>query len=177
MQEPQNVRWGENEILCQNIIVRDIAIPTSKFVATIWGDWNIQQFDVREGEMIQMEFTIQQKKCADGGYRNNNPKIQNIKKLSKNKEGYIGDALYVIARDDKSALKIGRSRNVKKRLASLQTSSNVELKIIGLFKRCGFLESEIHEELEGRGLRLKGEWFKYCQETYDVVKEYCENYG
>ena len=69
------------------------------------------------------------------------------------------DDLYFIQSDFTGMIKIGRSKNPKKRLKQLQTGNPNRLKLIASFKGKGEEEKYLHEELNR--YKLKGEWFSY----------------
>ncbi|HEY9768560.1 MAG TPA: GIY-YIG nuclease family protein [Coleofasciculaceae cyanobacterium] len=71
--------------------------------------------------------------------------------------------VYFIHSEESNTIKIGRAKNVEKRLKSLQTANPYELKIIKMFKVKGGkaaqeLEHDLHQKFDH--LRLSGEWFK-----------------
>jgi len=68
------------------------------------------------------------------------------------------DDLYIIQMEESPYyIKIGRSKNVEKRLKQLQTGSGVKLRLVHVFKEMGYKEKELHNEL--RMYRTNGEWF------------------
>lgn len=78
--------------------------------------------------------------------------------------------VYFIHSEESNAVKIGRAKDVEKRLKSLQTAHPHELKIIKIFKLKGGkaaqeLESSLHQKFNH--LRLSGEWFKAESELLD----------
>lgn len=78
--------------------------------------------------------------------------------------------IYFIHSEASNALKIGRAKNVEKRLKSLQTAHPHELKVIKTFKVKGGkaakeLENSLHQKFDH--LRLLGEWFKAKRELFD----------
>ena len=78
--------------------------------------------------------------------------------------------VYFIHSEESNAVKIGRAKDVEKRLKSLQTAHPHELKIIKIFKLKGGkaaqeLESSLHQKFDH--LRLSGEWFKAEPELLD----------
>jgi len=71
--------------------------------------------------------------------------------------------VYFLFNKDSNAVKIGRAKNLKKRLKSLQTSSPVRLKLLKSIqvkgeKEAHELERKLHQKFSD--LRLGGEWFK-----------------
>ena len=80
------------------------------------------------------------------------------------------ECIYFIHSEESNAVKIGRAKDVEKRLKSLQTAHPHELKIIKKFKLKGGkaaqeLESSLHQKFDH--LRLSGEWFKAEPELLD----------
>lgn len=71
--------------------------------------------------------------------------------------------VYFILNEDSNAIKIGRAKNLEKRMKSLQTSSPAKLKLIKTIqvegsKKAQELERSLHQQF--REIRLTGEWFK-----------------
>lgn len=64
-------------------------------------------------------------------------------------------------------VKIGRSKDVQKRLKSLQTGSPHPLEIIRTFEGEGGAELWFHKEFEER--RVHGEWFRFCDDMLVAV--------
>lgn len=79
---------------------------------------------------------------------------------NKNQE-YTDKDLYFVA-DDYNCIKIGRSKNVTKRLKS-KTFASSKLTLIHVEKGKGHMESELHRIFDE--YRKKGEWFVY---DYDI---------
>jgi len=68
--------------------------------------------------------------------------------------------LYVIGEGGNSrVVKIGKSNNVKSRLATLQTGSPTRLQILHVEPGAGHLETSVHDRFAG--IRLSGEWFNF----------------
>ena len=80
-------------------------------------------------------------------------------KIIRNKTEFI----YFIFNPDSSAIKIGKAKNVFKRLRDLQTGSPAELKLFKIIdatsKEARETEQRFHQKF--RHLRLIGEWFRY----------------
>lgn len=75
--------------------------------------------------------------------------------------------IYFILNEECNAVKIGRAKDVDKRLKSLQTANCCELKIIKTIRTNGNskakkFEEDLHEKY--KHLRIRGEWFKAEQE-------------
>ncbi|HXT81400.1 MAG TPA: GIY-YIG nuclease family protein [Acetobacteraceae bacterium] len=78
----------------------------------------------------------------------------------------MGAHLYVImgATGD---LKVGRSKNPKKRMRSMQTSHSAALRLIGVLRDAGCREKEVHATLAR--YRVTGEWFRDCDAVRDAL--------
>jgi len=70
-----------------------------------------------------------------------------------------GKDLYIIQSNVTGAIKIGRSKDVHKRLKQLQTGSPHRLKILIHVPDKGHLESTLHNRLRDHQLKMTGEWF------------------
>ena len=82
--------------------------------------------------------------------------------------------IYFILNYDSQAVKIGIAKNVKRRLASLQTSSPSKLKLLGIIKTKSVnnarkIEKSLHEKFAKN--RIRGEWFKANVELLDYIKQ------
>jgi hypothetical protein len=68
------------------------------------------------------------------------------------------DDLYFIQMEESPYhFKIGRAKDVQKRLKQLQTGSAIKLRLVHTFKGLGHKEKSLHEELQK--WRQSGEWF------------------
>lgn len=81
-------------------------------------------------------------------------------KIIRNKTEFI----YFIINPDSQAIKIGKAKNVFKRLKDLQTGSPAELKLLKIIdvragKEAREREEQFHQKFQH--LRLIGEWFRY----------------
>lgn len=90
--------------------------------------------------------------------------------LDKNRpaEPYI-DHLYLIHDTVLNALKIGRSKNPKQRLKTLQFSTCNNLELICVCNDIGGQEKETHEKF--KDIRLASEWFQYHEDIINHFKE------
>jgi len=80
--------------------------------------------------------------------------IEILQKIKNKKE----DDLYFIQMEEAPFyFKIGRTKNIEKRLKQLQTGSGIKLRLVHLFKGMGHKEKYLHEELYR--WRQSGEWF------------------
>jgi hypothetical protein len=67
-----------------------------------------------------------------------------------------------------SHVKIGKSKNVAKRLAQLQTATPLPPQLLSVVH--GDCEKNVHRHLECRGVkRTNGEWFEYNDETASIL--------
>ncbi|MGL5795739.1 MAG: GIY-YIG nuclease family protein [Waterburya sp.] len=83
--------------------------------------------------------------------------------------------VYFILNCDSKAIKIGIAKNVKRRLASLQTSSCSELKLLGIIKaksvdKAKKLEQSLHKNFDK--LHIRGEWFKANMELLNYIHKF-----
>ena len=71
-----------------------------------------------------------------------------------------GDHLYVMQMGKTGAIKVGRSSNVERRRAEVQTGAPYEVRVIIVAPDQGHREMQIHRSLRQFQLRIqKGEWF------------------
>jgi hypothetical protein len=91
----------------------------------------------------------------------------NNKSTPEELEKANGGFVYFVYEPLSKLVKIGRSKNVYKRLLSLSTSSPYDLTLInyGYFKDADKAEKSIHKQLAK--YRVKGEWFNYLQYLSD----------
>ncbi len=83
--------------------------------------------------------------------------------LNGDKLAHQAHFVYFILNQDSNAIKIGKAKDLVKRMKSLQTSSPVKLKLIESVQVEGGeeaqqLEQSLHQQF--REIRLAGEWFK-----------------
>ena len=86
-------------------------------------------------------------------------------KTLKRKRASKQDDLYIMKYScDNSAVKIGRSDNVKRRKQELQAGHNFFMEVVAIFPGKGHLENEVHRNLQDfRSRRGAGrEWFNIC---------------
>ena len=82
--------------------------------------------------------------------------------------------VYFVLNRDSKAIKIGIAKNVRHRLASLQTSSPAQLQLIGSIKTASTqaarkLESELHHQFDL--WQIRGEWFEANQAITDFITQ------
>lgn len=81
--------------------------------------------------------------------------------------------IYFVLNQDSNAIKIGRTKNVKKRLRTLQTASPAKLKLIKSIRVEGSaadaqkLEQSLHKQFND--FRLSGEWFEASDSLLDYI--------
>ena len=82
--------------------------------------------------------------------------------------------IYFILNTDSNAVKIGRAKNVAKRLNSLQTANPIELILLKTVEVMSGKEAKEKEELlhnKFANLRLLGEWFRFDTELQYFLKK------
>lgn len=77
--------------------------------------------------------------------------------------------MYFISCVGASAVKIGRTGNIKLRLMGLQASNPLELKIIKHFKCPSFYEEKVHLLLDEH--RIRGEWFRMNEYVMNFIEK------
>jgi hypothetical protein len=77
--------------------------------------------------------------------------------------------LYAIADRAAGMVKIGRSRNPKKRLAYLQTSNGNPLTLCVVWRGCGPWEPDVHRRFSDK--RVHGEWFRVDADLAEFVND------
>lgn len=80
--------------------------------------------------------------------------------------------VYFILNQDSNAIKIGRAKDLEKRMKALQTSSPAKLKLIKFIQVEGSekaqeLEQLLHQQFGG--IRLAGEWFKAEENLLEYI--------
>ena len=90
-------------------------------------------------------------------------------KKKENNNGKISDDLYLIIDEVSNRLKIGRSKNVNKRLNQLQVNNSGLLKILYVVSGRGMDESHVHEKF--KKFRVLGEWFENDESIIDYFKK------
>lgn len=97
-----------------------------------------------------------------------------IHRLDGEKLAHQAHFIYFILNEDSKAIKIGRAKDLARRMKSLQTSSPVELKLLKTIQVEGgeaaqALESSLHQQF--RELRLAGEWFRAEAALLDYIRQ------
>lgn len=96
-----------------------------------------------------------------------------LKSLKERKLERKGDCLYFIQERSTGMIKIGRSKDPKRRLKTLQTGNANELRLVCYLEGLGWRERDLHEAL--KKWRTSGEWFEYdCtgsipDEIYELI--------
>tara|TARA_B100000214_G_C23743328_1_gene524271 strand:- start:121 stop:417 length:297 start_codon:yes stop_codon:yes gene_type:complete len=71
------------------------------------------------------------------------------------------DHLYIVQSDVSGAIKIGRSKDPRKRLKQLQTGSPYKLKLLAIVPEKGNIEKSLHSSFSSYKKSCKGEWFDF----------------
>jgi hypothetical protein len=84
--------------------------------------------------------------------------------------------IYFIFNQDSNAIKIGRAKNLERRIKSLQTSSPAKLELLKSISVQGMseaqdLEQSLHKKFDG--LRITGEWFRAESILMDYINQLC----
>lgn len=78
--------------------------------------------------------------------------------------------VYFISSDDK--IKIGYTKNIKRRLKQLQTSNSSQLILLGYIEGDKNVEKQLHKRFAQYRIRENGEWFNCNDEILDYINEY-----
>ena len=78
--------------------------------------------------------------------------------------------VYFISSDDK--IKIGYTKNIKRRLKQLQTSNSSQLLLLGYIEGDKDVEKQLHKRFAQYRIRKNGEWFNCSDEILDYINEY-----
>lgn len=81
-------------------------------------------------------------------------------------------SVYFIQQGTDGPVKIGATRNIEKRIKTLQTGSHIPLTVLGVVPGGFELESDLHQEL--MDYQLEGEWFSPTPEVMAVVKRHID---
>lgn len=95
-------------------------------------------------------------------------KMNEWRKMKKIPKKIVEDDLYLILDTSNKKLKIGRSKNVNKRLRQLQTSNSGCLSLLFTIKGKGYCEEYVHKKFSH--LHIKGEWYEYDNSIIDYFK-------
>jgi hypothetical protein len=71
-------------------------------------------------------------------------------------------AVYLIQLGENGPVKIGRGNSPEQRLRELQTSSPIELRLLGTRPGGARAEAELHKQFSAN--RIRGEWFRFNDE-------------
>jgi hypothetical protein len=83
-----------------------------------------------------------------------------------------GSLVYFLYSESQKALKVGTTRDIKNRLAGLQTGAPEPLYLLGVMKGDAHIERLIHKKFEG--IRMRGEWFRLTDDLVDFVNRATE---
>lgn len=80
--------------------------------------------------------------------------------------------VYFALNQDSNAIKVGRTRNLEKRMRTLQISSPARLHLIKFiqidsYNEAEALEKSLHQQVSA--LKLSGEWFKFEGELFEYI--------
>lgn len=75
--------------------------------------------------------------------------------------------IYIVRRGEDGPVKIGRTKDVGKRLVELQVGSPDKLRLVARFPAPEWVEDRLHSVLTAH--RLSGEWFSWCAEIELLV--------
>ena len=75
--------------------------------------------------------------------------------------------IYIVRRGEDGPVKIGRTKDIKKRISALQISSPDKLRVVAQFPAPEWVEDRLHSVLTSH--RLSGEWFAWCAEIELLV--------
>lgn len=83
--------------------------------------------------------------------------------------------VYFVINQDSNAIKIGTAKNVRRRLASLQTSSPAKLELLCSIKAQSVeaareLEQSLHQKFVN--FHIRGEWFRVEAELLNYISQY-----
>jgi Meiotically up-regulated gene 113 len=81
--------------------------------------------------------------------------------------------VYFIKPDGIDTVKIGYSKDIAGRLATLQTSSWAKLSVLATINDDDFTEKDLH--LAFRKFRVRGEWFVYNNRVREFLRAYAMN--
>lgn len=148
----------------------------------IYLDFNSNSFflksDFSEPEMKSFELTKDFLTCLKEKFQKKRDEYL-LNKVKPVKKKHIDTTdLYLVRDTVFDTLKIGKSNNSKKRLASLQLSSSNKLELLYSVKGQGYKEKEIHEMF--KGYRIVSEWFQNVPAIMEffqdlINEEKCKN--
>jgi hypothetical protein len=81
--------------------------------------------------------------------------------------------IYAILNSTNNTVKVGYSKNPRKRLTELQVATADPLELLFTFLGAFELEQQIHQQLTE--YRLSGEWFLNCPQVFSVLNMYRRN--
>lgn len=75
--------------------------------------------------------------------------------------------IYFVLAKQAHKIKIGRSKNVAKRVDNLRTSCPFDIELIAKFEADAQMELDLHKHFKAH--RTNGEWFKVCDEINNMA--------
>jgi len=81
--------------------------------------------------------------------------------------------LYFIQDEESKDIKIGRTKDINRRIKEIRRGSNRSYQILYVFKNLAHLETELHQHLHKH--RIQYEWFK--EDCLDQALSFLESYG
>lgn len=135
-----------------------------------------------DGELVavraQKSLTIQAICAWIRTWANSNAKLiipgNRTLSLDGEKLAHQAHFVYFVLNEDSNAIKIGRARDLAKRMKALQTSSPAVLKLIKAIQVEGSgkaqeLERSLHQQFSE--MRLSGEWFKAEEKLLECINQ------
>jgi hypothetical protein len=132
---------------------------------------------------VQKSLTISAVCAWVESWANNNTKVitpsGRTYSLERAKLSHQAYFIYFILNQDSNAIKIGRAKNLEKRLKTLQTSSPARLQLVKFIQvncldEAEALEKFLHNQFNA--LKLTGEWFRAEAELLEYIQNIKENH-
>lgn len=90
----------------------------------------------------------------------------------KNKNSSNWTNIYIIRNHERGEVKVGKSKNPRDRLNTLQSASSSYLSLVCFFPAKESDETKIQRILMKHGLHINKEWFIDCPYTIQLVEQY-----
>jgi hypothetical protein len=74
-------------------------------------------------------------------------------------------------------MKLGHSTHPESRLSGIQVDCPYQVTLLGYMRGCRRVEADMHRLLLREGLRHRGEWFKFDQQSSDAIIEVFGMFG
>ncbi len=142
-------------------------VETSKGRHDLWrqvADWKKHRED--EDEKAKEEYYARMAKEREASYRRDNAAERVNGRACAAANDNVASYVYFIT--DGEAIKIGKANNPRSRLSGLQTSHHKPLYILALMPGNEGLERTLHSRFYN--FRIRGEWFKDCEEIRTFIK-------